>query len=83
MNHITSSDMCDHVHIIFALLFIIGRVTNNPVFMSCPGCFFYKVMEVSWFLKNCSEDQISSTAKYRWANKKDEEEKRDKWGKKN
>jgi len=28
MNHITSSDMCDHVHIICALLFIIGRVTK-------------------------------------------------------
>jgi len=39
-------------------------------------------MEMSWFSKNCSEDQISSTAKYRWANKEDEEEKRDKWGKK-
>jgi len=50
-------------------------VTNSPVFpgrvlFSSPVMAvladFYKVMKMSWFSKN-------SSAKYRWANKEDEE----------
>jgi len=58
-------------------------VTNSPVF---PGhvlfshpvllAVFYKMMKMSCFSKLLGK--ISSTAKYRWANKEDEEEKQDK-----
>jgi len=58
-------------------------VTNSPVFpghvlFSCPVlAVFNKVIKMSWFSKKLLE-KISSTAKYKWENKEDDEEKQDK-----
>jgi len=54
-------------------------VTNSPVFTSCPGrpgCFLKSDVNVLVFKK--LQGKFSSTAKYRLANKEDEEEKQDK-----
>jgi len=58
-------------------------VTNSPVFPGhvlfsrpVPGCFLKSDENVLVFKKLLGK--ISSTAKYRWANKEDEEEKQDK-----
>jgi len=73
------------VNYISCIMCVYIRVTNSPLF---PGhvlfsrpvlAVFYKVMKMSClFKKKNILGKISSTAKYRWVNKEDEEEKQDK-----